>query len=139
MDFEIKTAPINRGADWEHLERLTPEKYSSLMKELEDFQGNAAKYSFQVETGDWDSATDTYIQMRDKWGKNPNFSGLLYTLRDPVNQIDEEYDESRPDFINNLRKLSSEMMAKKRTREALNGIARHRGTVAKMWDKAHTA
>lgn len=130
--------PKADGSIWSNLNRLTPKQYEALLNDLNAFQREAFKYNAQVQNGDWNAATDTFITMRDKYGDDLRFSGMLHSLREPSYGVEYTYDERLPDFINNLRNDAMDMKFKKETRDAYLGIGEHAYNVKSRWDKLHS-
>lgn len=118
---------------------MSPSEYRKMIDSLESFQRDALGYSASVQKGDWDGATDKYLSMKEKYENDPVIGGMLYSLREPVDEIDEEYDERLPEFVNNFRMGIREQRAKLKTLRAFNGIGDHVKTVKAKWDRAHSA
>lgn len=118
---------------------MSPSEYRQMIDSLESFQRDAFEYNAFVQRGDWDGATDRYLSMREKYGNDPSMGDMLYSLREPVNEINEEYDERLPEFVNNFRMGVQERRAKLKTFGAFNGIGEHVKTIKDMWNRAHSA
>lgn len=117
---------------------MSPSEYRQMIDSLEAFQRDALEYNAFVQKGDWDSATDKYLDMKGKYEGDTSMGGMLYSLREPINEI-EEYDERLPEFVNNFRIGVQEQRAKLKTRKAFGGIGDHVRTIKDMWDRAHSA
>lgn len=118
---------------------MSPNEYKQLVDSLEAFQRDALEYNAFIQKGDWDGATQKYLDMRGKYDDNPSMGGMLYSLREPVNEINEEYDERLPDFVNNFRMGIQEQRAKLKTLKAFSGIGEHVKAVKDRWDQTHSA
>ena len=118
---------------------MSPSEYKQMIDSLEAFQRDALGYSASVQKGDWEGATDKYLSMKERYENDPTIGGMLYSLREPVNEINEEYDERLPEFVNNFRMGIQEQRAKLKTRKAFDGIGDHVKTIKGMWDRAHSA
>ena len=129
----------NPGQHQKPFSEMSPGEYRQMVDSLESFQRDALGYSASVQKGDWESATNKYLSMKEKYENDPTIGGMLYSLREPVNEIDEEYDERLPEFVNNFRMGVQEQRAKLKTRKAFDGIGDHVRTIKDMWDRAHSA
>lgn len=118
-------------------DKIGPNQYESMMDELSDFQRDAFKYNAQIQNGDWDAATDTFIGMRDKWGGNNRYSEMLRSLRAPTDDTEYKYDDNLPDFVNNLRNAIMDTALKKRTLNAFRGINDQVRSFKENWQRNH--